>query len=201
LSVGKLIAVEGIDGAGKTTQAALLAASLAAQGWDVVSTREPTGGRWGQLIRSTSSRGEEVRPSQELEWFMSDRAEHVANLIEPALEAGKVVVTDRYFLSTVAYQGARGLPFDELLQRSEGLFPVPALAIVIEVPPKLGLERVHQRGTGLNPVFERLSFLEQVAVVFRKLDRPYIMRIDGRAEIDRVRETIAREIRDRLDMP
>jgi len=132
---GRLVAFEGIDGAGKSTQLARLAAALRAQGRSVVETREPTDGPWGRRIRAMARAGERVAPAEELRWFVEDRREHVAQVIRPAIAAGAVVLTDRYFLSTVAYQGARGLDPERLLAEAEAEFPLPDLALVLDVDP------------------------------------------------------------------
>lgn len=197
---GVLIAIEGIDGAGKTTQAALLRESLVSKHYSVASTREPTRGHYGQLIRQSTYRGEVAAPEDELDWFMKDRREHVDQVIAPALERGEVVITDRYFLSTVAYQGARGIPYESILLTSEALFPAPDLAVVLEIPPDEGLARVHARGAPINPVFERVEFLAQVDEVFRQIQRPYITRIDGRLPIADVQKATASAISMRLGL-
>ena len=103
---GLLIALEGIDGTGKTTQLKMLAEVLLSLGYDVVATREPTDGRYGQRIRQVLRDRSSMTPQEELELFLLDRKEHVTTIINPGLAAGKIVLTDRYYLSTVAYQGA-----------------------------------------------------------------------------------------------
>jgi dTMP kinase len=176
---GELIAFEGIDGCGKSTQLQLLAAALAARGVDVVTTREPTDGEHGRRIREMARSGKPVDPEQELEWFVDDRREHVAELIEPALASGRMVLTDRYYLSSVAYQGARGLDAKAILEASEAEFPLPDLAIVVEVTPEHGIKRIRTRGGTAEPVFEELDFLRKVAGVFAGLTCPYIVRVPG----------------------
>ena len=116
---GTLVSFEGLDGSGKSTQLARLAAYLESQGLDVVSTREPTDGAVGRRIRAHARTAEQVPPEQELAWFMQDRTEHVRELIAPALERGAVVLCDRFTLSSVAYQGARGLDFRSILAANE----------------------------------------------------------------------------------
>jgi len=184
---GPLIAFEGIDGCGKSTQIGRLAARLERAGLPVVQTFEPTRGEWGQRIRAMARSGERVPPEEELAWFMADRAEHVAELIEPACRRGDWVLSDRYYLSTVAYQGARGLDPAAILAESQRRFPAPDLCLLFEVPAHVGLERVHARGGVAEPVFEELKFLERVEAAFAALDLPYVVRIDarrGEAEIE-----------------
>jgi dTMP kinase len=105
---GLLIVFEGIDGTGKSTQMSLLATALRQQGLEVLETREPTMGKFGQQIRALYNNRNGVTPEQELELFLADRREHVQNLLMPALMEGKIVLCDRYFLSTAAYQGCLG---------------------------------------------------------------------------------------------
>lgn len=105
---GKLIAFEGIDGTGKSTQIKMLADRLTAEGLSVLSTREPTDGTFGKKIRELFVSREKVSPDEELALFMDDRREHVTSVIEPALAKGMIVLTDRYYFSTAAYQGAEG---------------------------------------------------------------------------------------------
>ena len=186
MNSGRLIALEGLDGSGKSTQRLDLVAALAAAGEDVVATREPTDGPWGQKIRAMARSGDLVAPEEELRWFMEDRAEHVAQLIRPALDEGRTVVTDRYYLSTVAYQGARGLDWREILRESEARFPKPDVALLFEIEPAAGLARVQARGGPLEPAFERIEFLERVAENFAALDCPYVVRIDGSGTQDDV---------------
>jgi len=187
---GPLIAFEGIDGSGKSTQIDLLAERLGAAGIAHVVTFEPTRGEWGRRIREMARSGEAVAPEQELEWFMADRTEHVRDLIEPACSRGDWVLTDRYYLSTVAYQGARGLDADAILAESEARFPSPDLTLVFEIDPRRGLDRVHARGGVAEPVFEELGFLERVAAGFAALDRPHVVRLDA----DRTASEVATDV-------
>lgn len=176
---GTLVALEGLDGSGKTTQLPALVAALRAAGRDVVPTREPTGGPHGRRIREMARSGHLVAPDVELRWFCEDRREHVAQVIAPALAAGRTVVTDRYYLSTVAYQGARGLDWRGVLAESEREFPIPDLALIFEVPPGVGLARVRARGAPAEPAFERAEYLVRVAAIFAAIERDYVVRIDA----------------------
>lgn len=183
---GRLVVFEGVDGGGKSTQLRLLAEALRARGVDPLVTKEPTDGSWGQRIRAMARSGERVAPEEELRWFLEDRNEHVATEIAPALAAGRVVLCDRYTLSTVAYQGARGLDPAALLAAAEAEFPLPDLALLFEVDPAAGLARVASRGGIAEPAFEEVEYLSRVAAVFRSLDRPYIVRIDASRDVPRV---------------
>ncbi len=179
MSPGSLIAIEGIDGAGKTTQAEMLAAALEAAEYRVVVTKEPTSGSYGAKIRALSIAGTPVPPEEELRYFIEDRKQHVRDLIAPAMESGAVVISDRYYLSNVAYQGARGLPPERILCDNETRFPRPAAFLLLEVTPEEGLRRVVARGGELNQFYERVDFLQQAAAIFDGIDRPHLKRIAG----------------------
>src|SRR5262249_29943843 len=144
---------EGIDGAGKTTQAGLLERALVESGVAVVRTKEPTNGPWGQRLRASAATGR-MSPDEELNAFLEDRREHVGTLIEPALGAGKVVIVDRYYFSTAAYQGARGRDPAELIRINESFAPKPDLLVILEIAAATGIARIRQRGDVGN-LFER----------------------------------------------
>ena len=198
---GLLIAFEGLDGSGKTTQVEILVAALRSAGAAVVQTSEPTDGPTGRRIRAMLRSGEAVPMERELEWFMEDRREHVRELIEPALRKGRIVVTDRYYLSTVAYQGARGHDAAAILRDSEMEFPIPDLVVLLEVDPQAGLDRVRARGGTLEEVFERIEFQQHVAEQFAALECSYIARIDGRRAANVVARDVAVCVRDVLSLP
>ncbi len=181
---GALVAVEGIDGAGKTTQARLLADALRALGREVVLTKEPTDGPIGRRIRETARTGR-LPPEQELELFLQDRREHVETLIRPALARGAVVIVDRYFYSTAAYQGSRGLDPARIVARNLEFAPVPDLVLLFRVEPEVGVGRVRGRD-GAENHFERLEDLRRCAVVFDGLDRPEVRAVDASRPIDAV---------------
>jgi dTMP kinase len=200
VAAGTLIAIEGIDGAGKTTQVEMLVGALRAAGHEVVATKEPTSGPHGRRIRAMSTAGEPVSPADQLESFVADREEHVRDLIAPALARGAVVVTDRYYLSNVAYQGAGGLDPEEILARNEKRFPVPDAVVLIVVSPAEGLRRVRARGGELNQAFEREDFLERVAHVFARVSRPYVHRVDGEAQPAAVHAAVREALRSVVDL-
>jgi dTMP kinase len=195
---GRLIALEGIDGCGKSTQAARLVDALRADGHDVVATREPTDGATGRRIRTMARSGKRVPAFEELGWFFDDRREHVATVIEPALAAGRTVLTDRYFLSTVAYQGARGLDWREILARSEAEFPLPDVALLFELPAADGLARVQARGGPAAPAFEEVAFLTTAAAIFAALDLPYLVRIAAAGDVEEIAQRARAALTEKL---
>ena len=197
---GRLIAFEGLDGSGKSTQLERLAARLRAAGCDVVSTREPTEFPSGQRIREMARSGKELDLEEELRWFVEDRRVHVAEVIAPALRAGRIVLTDRYYLSTVAYQGARGLDYEKILADSEAEFPIPDLVVLLEIDPQQAFERVHARGAEIEGVFERRELLSRVASVFDTLDCSYLERVSGGGGRSEIEAIIAERVRERLGL-
>jgi len=201
VTIGSLLVFEGLDGSGKSTQLARLAQRLGAAGHQVVSTAEPyMGGGWGPRIREMARSGRPLAPPEELRWFLEQRREHVRDVIAPALAGGQVVLSDRYFLSTAAYQGARGLDRDEILRASEAEFPVPDLVLLLDVHAEEGLGRISGRSGHAEPVFERREFQERVAAQFAALDRPYIARIAGTADVDAVEVHVVAAVTDRTDL-
>jgi len=192
---GALIVFEGIDGCGKSTQLARAVTLLRARGLDPVVTREPTDGVWGRRIREMARGGDAVAPETELAWFFEDRREHMRDVVAPALAAGRIVLSDRSYVSTVAYQGARGLDADGILADSEAEFVKPDLVLLFEIGPRQAAERIEARGGAREPVFENLPFQERVAALFAALE------IDGLVRIDATRdeEAIAADVRRALD--
>jgi dTMP kinase len=174
---GLLVVVEGIDGAGKSTAAKHLAAWCRGRGMDVVSSREPTDGTWGRQLRQSAQDGR-LSLEQELELFLKDRAEHVEGLVRPALGEGKVVILDRYYFSTAAYQGARGADPAEVIAQNERFAPMPDIVLLLDSDPTRCLGRVRGRGDEPN-AFERADALMEVRRIFLSLRRPEIVRIDA----------------------
>jgi dTMP kinase len=197
---GRLVVFEGVDGSGKSTQLRLLAERLRAGGVDPVVTREPTDGPFGRRIRAMARSGAGVAPEEELRWFVEDRREHVTQVIAPALAAGRLVLGDRYFLSTVAYQGARGFDPERLLAEAEAEFPLPDLALVFDVEPATGLARVAARAGHAEPVFEEPALLAGVAALFRALDRPYVAHVDARGAAAAIHATVIELLRLRIGL-
>jgi dTMP kinase len=197
---GRLLVFEGLDGCGKSTQIERLARALREAGGDVLLTQEPTDGPWGRRLREMARGGEPVAAEEELRWFVEDRREHVAQILAPALEAGRIVLTDRYYLSSVAYQGARGLDWRRILEASEAEFPRPDLVLLLEIEPETGLARVRARGDALETVFERRDFLERVAEIFRAVERAYIERVPAGGTPEQVHAAVRARVAARLGL-
>jgi dTMP kinase len=160
-----LIAFEGIDGTGKSTQVERLAARLRAQGGAVTTTREPTYGPFGQQLRASARLGR-LSPEVELDLLLQDRAMHVQDVIQPALRRGEVVLTDRYYLSTVAYQGVRGLNPATLRALNEAIAPAPALWLIFTLPISTAQARIRSAREGGLDLFEEASQLEACQAIF-----------------------------------
>jgi len=177
---GLLFALEGIDGSGKSTQARLLAGALEKQGRAVVRTQEPTDGPTGkELRRYLQGLTRHLSPAAELELFTADRREHVARLIQPALAAGKIVISDRYYYSSAAYQGALGLDPQEILALNESFAPRPHLVFLLQLPVSKALERLAAKGAADRQVSESLPYLQQVAAIYDRFQGPCFRRLDA----------------------
>jgi len=199
------ITFEGIEGSGKSTQVRRLATAL---GERALVTQEPGGTALGCAIRALllEPRGQAVAPATEMLLFFADRAQHVAERLRPALAAGRIVVSDRYTDSTLAYQGyGRGLPRHLLEAVAEvatgGL--KPELTILLDVPVALGLGRVGRRGTRDRLEAEDLEFHERVregylALAAAEPDRYYVVDASRPPEI--VSAEIVAEVRRRFHL-
>ncbi len=143
---GKFIVLDGPDGSGKSTQIAMLADWLAGQGAEVIRVCDPGGTEVGEKIRSVLLDREtgSVSPMCEVLLFMASRAQLIAERIRPALEAGKVVLCDRFISATIAYQGAVGIDHETIIKLGDtatgGLWP--DLTIILDVPVETGAERI-----------------------------------------------------------
>ncbi len=147
------ITFEGIEGSGKSTQIGLLAETLSARGLSVAVTREPGGCRLGQTLRAIllSLESRDLTSRAELFLYLADRAQHVEEVIKPALAAGKVVLCDRFADSTVAYQGyGRGLDVGLLRTLNDAAVgnAWPRLTILLDLDPEQGLRRALARNIG-----------------------------------------------------
>jgi len=124
---GFLIVFEGIDGAGKSTQAEILMKTLQEKGFSVVYFREPSEGKWGREIKMKAAHPDSLSPEEELELFLKDRKENVEKNLKPALRGKRIVLLDRYYFSTIAYQGAKGIDQERIKRMNEGFVVEPDL--------------------------------------------------------------------------
>jgi len=186
---GKLVSIEGIDGCGKTTHVRLLAEWLRSRGYKVVVTDEPTDGVIGRVIKR-ALRGELKLPvAVEALLFAADRVQHIAEVIRPALKAGKIAVTERYFYSSLAYQSARGLSMTWL----EGINRAairPNLSILIDVPAEVALQRI-KRSRRLDKFERDLQLQRRVRLNYLRIARLRGLKVvDGARPVDEVQADI-----------
>jgi dTMP kinase len=188
---GILVALEGIDGTGKSTQVERLTALFSERGYNAVAFHEPTHSPWGRRLREAAAAGRRISaPSQELDLFLQDRRYDVAAHIKPALASRQLVLMDRYYFSTVAYQGALGIDSGAIRRMNEAFAPVPDAVCVLLIPPSQALERI-RRGRGqTDDVFEREEYLKRVDEVFRSLRGPHIHHIDADQPTDVVTDIL-----------
>lgn len=161
---GIFICIEGLDGSGKTTHAHRLVRNLQKRGIDSVYTTEPSKGELGTFIRGTILEGKKRVPRVvEALLFAVDRIEHFEKDVKPALEDGKVVVSDRCVYSSLAYQGAAGLNLKWIEEINKFALP-PDLALYINVPPEVVVKRIRRKKS----VMERLETQRRVQKVYMK---------------------------------
>ena len=193
------VTFEGIDGSGKTTQARLLAERLEREGVDVVLTREPGGTPLGEAVRDLVLHGEHVAPWAEVALYAAARAQHVDQVIRPALERGATVVCDRYVDSSAAYQGgARRLGVDTVLELNltvvGGL--MPDRTVLVEISPETAAARVG--GTGDRIERDGVALWARAAEAYRDLaarDRRRYVVVDGTRPVDELAEEIHGHVR------
>ncbi|MEM3760089.1 MAG: dTMP kinase [Candidatus Bathyarchaeia archaeon] len=173
---GCFICVEGLDGCGKTTQTKLLVRKLRKVGYAAVYTAEPSSGKIGRFIRKYCLHGEKrVSAIVEALLFAADRFEHVKDKIIPALNEGKVVVSDRYVYSSLAYQGAAGLDLKWIKEINQHAIR-PDLAIFIDVEPDVAIKRLKSKKS----VMEDLETQKKVRSVYLDFVKSgELVKIDG----------------------
>lgn len=184
---GFFICIEGLDASGKTTHAHRLVRNLRRKGFDSIYTTEPSRGEIGRFTRTyVLQRQRRVPPVVEALLFAVDRVDHVEKGIKPALTEGKIVVSDRYVYSSLAYQGAAGLDL-KWIEEINRLALTPDLAIFIDVPPEVVVRRMRRKRS----VMEKLKTQRRVREVYMKfVENGKLVPVDG----NRRKEEVARDI-------
>lgn len=200
---GRFFVLEGLDGAGTTTQAERLAAALRAEGHTVLTTREPSDGPIGTMIRQALTGrlvlpqgGGPLAPETLALLYAADRTDHLKAKVLPALEAGHIVLSDRYVLSSLAYQGAAlAMAWVEAVN---GHAVSPDLTLFVHVSPAVAARRRAARG-GAKELFEEDTLQRRIArqyeeAIRRRESQEPIVRIDGEASVEAVTEAALAEI-------
>lgn len=176
---GLLIAFEGIDGSGKTTMANRIVEHLSSEGYKAHYLREPTDGPHGRQLRQIMTQPGSRDPHTEFDLFIKDRREDVENNIKPLLKSGAIVCIDRYYISSMAYQGALGLDVEMIQKANEEFAPRPDLILYFDIPVQTALERIqNSRQQGAN-TFEQEDNLKRVAEIFRTMQFPELITINA----------------------
>ena len=169
-----LINLEGIDGCGKSTQSQLLMDEFEKNDEKTILLKEPTNGKYGRKLWEMLSGKIEATTEEILELFVMDRKEHVDQKINPALNEGKIVLMDRYYYSTMAYQAAAGIDVKRIRKDNE-FAPKPEIVLIFDLPADLAMKRV--RGHSVADVFEKEEHLEKVRKAYLHLEDDPLVRI------------------------
>jgi len=184
---GKFIVIEGLDGSGKTTQARLIAARLSLS-YNAIYTAEPSQGKIGTYIREACLFGENrLLSTVEALLFAADRIEHVESEIKPALAKGRLVLSDRYVYSSLAYQGSEGLSTAWISEINKHALK-PDFAVFIDVFPEIVLQRLRRRRS----VMENLETQRKVREIYLQyVEKGELSRINGNRSMKEVAEDLA----------
>lgn len=172
-----LINLEGIDGCGKSTQSKFLMKKFEENNEKTIILKEPTNGKYGKKLWEMLSGKREATTEQILDLFVMDRKEHVKDKINPALKKGEIVLMDRYYYSTMAYQAAAGIDVNRIRKDNE-FAPKPDIVLIFDLPADLAMKRV--MGHSVADVFEKEEHLEKVREAYLNLkDDPLVRIIDS----------------------
>ena len=191
---GSLIALEGIDGCGKSTQAHRLVDALVDRGERAVTFREPGDSEYGRELRRVFVEGRDISPEEEMRLFLEDRRIDVRDNIAPSLASGCHVVMDRYYLSSVVYQGALGLDPVMIREKNEAIAPRPDLTLILDLPVDIALQRI-AASRGQANSFEGREYLEKVRTLYRGyFHEPAIESVDASRAPDEVHQALLSRI-------
>ena len=183
-----LINLEGIDGCGKSTQSQFLIEEFEKNDEKTILLKEPTNGKYGKKLWEMLRGKREATTEEILELFVMDRKEHVNEKISPSLNEGKIVLMDRYYYSTMAYQAAAGIDVNRIRKDNE-FAPKPDIVLIFDLPADLAMKRV--RGHSVADVFEKEEHLEKVRKAYLDLENDPLVRI---VDATRTPETIFEEV-------
>ncbi|XOB40488.1 MAG: dTMP kinase [Candidatus Nealsonbacteria bacterium] len=198
---GKFIVFEGLDGSGQSTQSGLLKDFLLKKGYNILLAKEPTlDSEAGRKIRKVLRKELKIPPQELQELFVQDRKEHLEKTIIPALKQGKTVISDRYFLSSLAYGTSEGLDLEWLIEiNSQFLFP--DIIFLLKVNPETCIKRAKKRNIKIT-LFEEKEKLAMVWQTYEILPARFenIYVIDGEKSIEKVFEQIKNILNKKLNL-
>ena len=189
-----IIAIEGIDGSGKTTIANFLKKELERLGYKVELLKEPGDSVWGKKLKNSLRK--RLPPDEELKLFILDRKYNVEKFILPALKSGRVVILDRYYYSTLAYQGALGFDINSIKKQNESFAPKPDLVIILDVDPSKATTRIKKKRE-LNE-FERIDYLNKVRKLFLSIKDDNIVVVNANKDLESVKDEVKRIVLKKL---
>ena len=194
------IVFEGIDGSGKSTQAAMLGQYLKNKSYACSLMAEPTQGVWGKKIREMLKSGRVPSPEEQMRLFILDREEDAKRNILPALGKGDIVIMDRYYFSNAAYQGAGGIDPQKIIRENimRG-FPSPDRVYLIDIDPDRALDRITGRNNSdEKEVFEKRSFLKKVRDIYLSMAEGRFSVINGSMVQDNIHREIVSDLFERF---
>ncbi len=199
------LVIEGIDGCGKTTQARLLYEWLVKEGYDALLTAEPTNNAIGSCLKEILSSGEEIDPHALALLFTSDRYEHIKKEIEPALQEKKIVVSERYYHSTVAYQAAQGVEREWLMTlNSFAIENKPDITLLLDIGPDVAIPKIQEKDREFRELIEhahrkvneaRKHYMNNRKAMYGKLNQKKAVEdlMDSYKRFERAKEEYERE--------
>lgn len=178
---GKLIVIEGIDGSGKSTCAKNLTEKLNSINIKTIYTFEPTHSHYGAKLRE-GMLSEDLDAEEELLLFVKDRKDHIEYMIKPALKEGYFIILDRYFYSSIAYQGAKGIDINRIMNLHKDFIIKPDIVFIFHLPIDIALNRIISK-RGIADRFENETYLKKVDKIFHSFNESFIHHIDTDKDI------------------
>ena len=195
LKEGKLIVLEGIDGCGKTTQCHKIIDFLREKNYRACYLKEPSDGVFGRRIRESMLRGRRFFLEEEYFFFLKDREDDVEKNIIPNLKAGKFVILDRYYFSSMAYQGVlfKDFNFQRIQRENERFAIIPNIVFIMNISVNLALGRIYKDNKrAREDIFEKKKYLEEVRKAFQSFNSPYIIHINGQDSLEKISKNLCK---------